>query len=163
MIDNKINNANEPEIAKVDLGFVEKRKFAINGDINRLLEICVSDLNVVVRLNEAYPKLQEMVTEAQNALGQLADDAELNELADVLVKIDKDMRAQIDYIFDTNASEICAPSGNMYDPIDGEFRFEHIIECLAKLYETGLADEFKKLRTKTEKYTAKYNNTKKKK
>lgn len=156
MVDDKINKSVEPEVKSVDLGFVEKRKFAINGDITRLLEICVSDMNIIVRLNEAYPKLQGLVNEAQDALGGLDDDAGLGELADVLVKIDKDMREQIDYIFDTNASEICAPKGNMYDPIDGGFRFEHIIECLAKLYETGLEGEFKKLQTKTAKHTTKY-------
>ena len=66
------------------------------------------------------------------------------------------MRAVIDYIFDTNASEVCAPSGSMYDPVNGTYRFVHIIETLSKLYHNGLDDEFQKVKNKVEAKTSKY-------
>ena len=148
----------EPEITDVDLGFVEKRKFRINGDYNRMLELNVSDMNIYSRFTAAYPKLQEFAEDASAKIKEIdleADDS-LSKIADFLADIDAKMREQIDFIFDTNASEICAPSGNMFDPVDGSFRYERIIETLAKLYTTGFEDEISKFKSKTAKHTGKY-------
>lgn len=156
----------EPEVTNVDLGFVEKRKFSIAGDFGRILELNVSDLNIATRLKVGYPKLQELLKEAQSKVSSIPetdDDFEnLGKLADTLTEIDKEMRDVIDYIFDTNASEICVPSGNMYDPVGGQFRFERIIEVLSKLYTTGLDKEFEKLRNRVEPKVAKYTKKSKK-
>ena len=156
----------EPEIVDVDLGFVEKKRFRINGDYNRMLELNVSDLHIATRLRVGYPKLQKLLGEAQKSIAAIPEKEdeleELGALADTLMAIDKEMRSIIDYIFDTNASEICAPSGSMYDPVGSDFRFVHIIETLANLYSTGLADEFNKVKNKVESKTSKYTGKKKK-
>lgn len=150
----------EPEVVDVNLGFVEKRKFRINGDYNRMLELNVSDLNIATRLKTGYPKLQELLAEAQQKITGIPDTddsfEELGKVADALTEIDKKMRETIDYIFDTNASEVCAPSGNMYDPVGGEFRFMHIIDVVSKLYTNGLDEEFKKVKNRVETKTSKY-------
>ena len=151
----------EPDVIDVDLGFVEKKKFRINGDYNRMLELNVSDLNVFSRLKTAYPKLNDLLKEAQQKITSIPDDPEnkgesLNILADRLDEIDKKMRDLIDYIFDTNASEICAPSGNMFDPVEGQWRFERILDRLTSLYTNGLHSEFDKVKANIEKKTSKY-------
>ena len=146
------------DIIDVDLGFVEKKKFRINGDYNRMLELNVSDMNIYSRFTQAYPKLQSLAEDARAKVKDIdleADDS-LNKIADFLESIDAQMREQIDYIFDTNASEICAPSGNMFDPVDGSFRYERIIETLSKLYTSGFEDEISKFKTKSTKHTSKY-------
>ena len=184
MIDDTINNAienetevtetklpvtpikKEPEVTDIDLGYVEKKRFRICGDFNRMLELNVSDLNITARLKEGYPKLQDLLKEAQEKILSIPDTddgmVDLGALADALADIDKKMRDVIDYIFDTNASAVCVPSGNMYDPVQGQFRFERIIEKLSALYSTGLDAEFKalkarmdKIEKKTNKYTKK--------
>ena len=150
----------EPDVVDVDLGFVEKRKFRICGDYNRMLELNVSDLNIASRLKTGYPKLKELLEEAQKKVAEIPDDLEdeelLGKIADALADIDKEMRKVIDYIFDTNASEVCAPSGNMYDPVNGQFRFERIIEKLSALYTNGLDEEFRKIKNRVEEKTSKY-------
>lgn len=169
MIDDTINTATEkqePEVTTVDLGFVEKRKFCISGDFNRILELNVSDLNIASRLKVGYPKLQDLLKEAQAKIASIPESEDeletLNHLADALTEIDQKMREVIDYIFDTNASEICVPSGNMYDPVDGQWRFERIIDTLSKLYTTGLDEEFNKLKNRVEQKTSKYTKKSKK-
>ena len=77
-------------------------------------------------------------------------------VVDSLKKADTDMRELIDYIFDSNVSDICAPSGSMYDPINGQFRFEHIIDTLSGLYETSVTSEIKKITSNVQKHTDKY-------
>lgn len=158
----------EAEIPELNLGFVEKRKFRINGDYNRILEICVSDLNVIPRYNETISKLDAFMKDAQAEIAKTSEDeADLESIGDMLTKIDAEMRKCVDYIFDANASEVCAPTGNMFDPLGGQYRYEHIIECLVKLYADGVISEFKQIKAKTAKYTSKYpsktNGTKKKK
>ena len=147
-----------PDIQDVDLGFVEKKKFRIAGDYNRMLELNVSDMNIYSRYTQAYPKLKQFAEDACKKVETINvdDDDAMEKIADFLTDIDSQMREQIDFIFDTNASEVCAPSGNMFDPINGEFRFEHIIGVLSKLYTTGFEDEIAKFKNRTSKHTSKY-------
>ena len=155
---------NEPEITDVKLGFVEKRKFRFEGDFNRVLELNVSDLNVAARLKVDYPKLKELLAKSQKKVEEIPDDCEdielLNQLADTLTNIDNEMRALIDHIFDAEVSRVCAPSGNMFDPVGGQFRFERVLDIVTGLYQTGLNAEFNKIKnrveTKASKYTKKY-------
>lgn len=155
----------EPEVTDIDLGFVEKKKFRIAGDFNRMLTLNVSDLNITARLSTGYPKLKALLAEAQEKVASIPDDLDdeqlLASMADALTDIDKKMRDIIDYIFDTNASEVCAPSGNMFDPVGGQWRFERILDKLTGLYANGLNAEFNKIKNKVESKTSKY--TKKKK
>ena len=146
MVDDTIKKNQDQDVVDVDLGFVEKRKFRICGDYNRILELNVSDLNIAQRLREGYPKLKDLLKKAQDKITSIPDtddiEADLGNIADSLTEIDKEMREIIDYIFDTNASEVCAPSGNMFDPVGGQFRFERIIDKVTTLYTNGLNSEF---------------------
>lgn len=157
----KIDNT----IIDVDLSALRKKRFRIDGDDNRILELNTSDLNIIPRLREAYPKLNTLAKDAmkdwpeeeskvESAEGELTD--EFKTMADILQKIDAEMRELIDYIFDSNVSEICAPSGSMYDPINGGFRFEHIVATLSNLYSTDINAEMTKISTKVHKHTDKY-------
>ena len=105
---------------------------------------------------------QEKVTTLADMEDDANGDAEiLSSAAAKLTEIDTQMRDAIDYIFQSNVSEVCGSEGSMYDPIDGVFRYEHIIETLAKLYETNLDSEFKKMQDRLKKRTAKYTKSRK--
>ena len=149
----------EPDVIDVNLGFVEKKKFRFNGDFNRMLELNVSDLNVFVRLNDEYPKLEKLFAEAQEKILAIPEDDEvagLSALADSLSFIDNAMREAIDRIFDAPVSQVCAPSGNMFDPVNSQYRYQWILDVVTGLYANGLNSEFKKMKSKVEKKTSKY-------
>lgn len=156
----------EPEVTDIDLGFVEKKKFRINGDFNRMLELNVSDLNIAARLKKGYSQLKALLEEAQEKIASVSvdgDDVEaISNMADALTEIDNKMRDIIDFIFDTNASEICAPSGNMFDPVGGQYRFERILDKLTTLYANGLNAEFNQIKNRVESKTSKYTKKSKK-
>lgn len=159
VVEAPVNVADNTDIVDIDLSATRKKRFRIDGDNNRILELNTSDMNVVSRLTETYPKLVKMVQDAanQNAIKTNKTDATSLELiADTTDKIDKSMREAIDYIFDANVSAICAPEGTMYDPFNGTFRYEHIIEKLAKLYENNMETEYQKLSARIQKHTSKY-------
>ena len=153
------------DIVDLSLDIIRKKRFRVDGDNNRILELNTSDLNILTRLKEAYPKLVNL---ADNAFRKLPDvdnkaedydfmtDEATTTVIDTLKKADTEMRELIDYIFDSNVSEICAPSGSMYDPINGAFRFEHIIGILSPLYESEVSGEMRKIATRVKKHTDKY-------
>lgn len=152
------------DIMDVDLSIIKKKRFRINGDNSKILELNVSDMGIVSRLNDSYPKLmslQDKVAALAN-MNEGVDDMELlSTTASKLTEIDGEMRETIDFIFQSNVSEICGSEGSMYDPIEGTFRYEHIISTLVRLYENNLDAEFKKMKERVSKHTAKYTKSRK--
>jgi len=154
------------DIQDVNISAIRKKRFRINGDSNKILELNTSDINITSRLSSAYERLTKHMEEVANILSSLPEDT-IGEEQEKLVrenldKIDAEMRKEVDYIFDAPVSDICCDDGSMYDPFDGMFRFEHIIDAITKLYETNLNSEFSKMKrrvsAKTSKYTKKYHN-----
>ena len=152
------------DVVDISLSAMRKKRIRLDGDDNRIIELNTSDLNILSRLKEAYPKLVSFTQEAVNkwpdteiADGEnIYESTELNDVIIILQDIDKKMRDLIDYIFDSEIADICAPFGSMYDPVNGEFRFEHIINTLSTLYESDLSSELKKMSTRINKHTSKY-------
>lgn len=167
MADKKVVNMNS-DIQDINLSVIRKKRFRIDGDDSRILELNTSDLNILARLKDAYPKLIAIADNAFKDLPQVDTSEEVDfinstetaELIDSLKKADSEMRELVDYIFDSNVSEVCAPSGSMYDPINGQFRFEHIITVLAQLYETDVEKEMNAVAARVKKHTAKYSKRK---
>lgn len=166
--------SNEENIISVDLSATQKKKYRMiidpnKPELNKILEINTSDLGIVDRMNSAYKELKKFEVEAQNLLAELDNLAEVDEdnpddtlgknletVSKNLTTIDKKMRNLLDKIFDTNVSEICAPFGSMYDPINGKLRYEYILDKLTNMYESGLSSEIAKIKRNTDKHTSKY-------
>ena len=152
----------EEDIIDIDLSATAKRKFRINGDNTRLVELNPSDMTIINRIDTAERKLKACA----ESLKELADsptetDEDIKSLGAKFSKVDDEMRKLVDYIFQSNVSEVCIPKGqgSMYDPFNGKFRYEHIIEALLNFYQGNIQNEYKKMRaaiaTKTSKYTKK--------
>ena len=150
------------DIMDIDLSGGSKKKFRVDGDINRILELDVADLGIIGRLSESYPKLAELEEQANNLTNDETEDSidTMKNFGDTLKEIDSKMREIIDFIFDSNVSEVAAPTGSMCDFINGSLRYDYIITQLLALYEANMDEELKKIKQNTAKHTAKY--TKKK-
>ncbi len=137
----------------IDLSVLNKQQFHI-GD--KILELDTADIKVVARFEKMYPVL----VEEGNKIGQvneiLKDSNNADEIVDLFDSVDKAMRNAIDFIFDSNVCEVCIDHGSLFDPINGEFRFEHIINTLLPLYEKNLAEETKKIQKRIKAHTEKY-------
>lgn len=138
-------------IIDIDLSVTKKKQFRIDGDDNRIIELNTSDMTIIERLNEVYPKLESL--SARTA--ELSDD-DVEGGIKALKDVDKEMRELLDYTFDSPISSVCAPDGSMYDLFNGEFRFEHIITVLLNLYENNISKEFNNMEKRINKHTAKY-------
>lgn len=161
----KVIQAPQNDIIDVNLSAIRKKRFRIDGDDNRILELNTSDLNMLARLKEAYPRLMELTDKTFTKLPEpkssaddynFLEDADTTAVIQTLTEADKEMRDLMDYIFDSNVSEICAPDGSMFDPIGGTLRFEHIISALSPLYESDIETEMKNISNRVKKHTDKY-------
>ena len=162
-----VNTSVEDDIIDLDLSVTKKKRFRFDRDNNRIIELNTSDMNIMARVSEAYPKLKEQQEKAAKLMDgiELHEDEEITEdtvttdmvtISERLKAIDKEMRELIDFMFNAPVSDVAAPDGSMYDPYEGSFRFEYIITLLIKQYEDNLQSEFSKMSKQMEKHTAKY-------
>lgn len=152
----------EDDIVDIDLSVIKKKKFRINGDNSKILELNTSDMGIVTRLKEAYPRLNDLMDSVADKFNSIPDDGDefdeeqLTAISNAVSEIDMQMRTEIDFIFNSNVSEICGSEGSMWDPIEGSFRYEHIIDKLAKLYENNLDKEYASMKRRVESKAGKY-------
>lgn len=135
-----------------------KKKFRINGDNSKIIELNPSDVNIVVRLKDTYKKLNTLATRAGALLADkedASDEEAIARVSDGLETLDTEMRELIDKLFDSPVSDVLADGMNMYSPVNGEFWFEHCIEVLSNLYTNNFNAEFKKMQENIRKQTRK--------
>lgn len=165
ILTNETVNNPQDQIIDVDLKVIQKKKFRFNKDDNRIVELNTSDMGIIARISEGYPKLQALQQKAAKLAEGLSNseeeedllkDAEL--LSSRLKEIDAEMREILDDMFNGNVCDAVCPvsEGTMYDPFEGSFRFEYVITVVMGLYEQNLQSEFNKMKRKLEKHTAKY-------
>ena len=150
----EVAKTKDKNVVNLDLQEIARTKIWVNGDCTRVLELNLSDMGVMSRLQDAYPKLDELTEEVKNLASK--EDATNEEIVETFKKINQQMKDIVDKIFDFPVSDICCDGGSMYDPIGGQLRFEYIIDKLSKLYESSLNEEFKRMQAKVNKHTAKY-------
>lgn len=157
--------ANKDGIIDLDLSVIQKKKFRFNKDDSCIIELNTSDMRILSRISEAYPKLQALQDKASKIMeGIDTENIETEEqamdtahtMAERLTAVDNEMREYVDYIFDAPVSNATARDGSMYDPINGSWRYEHILNFLMGLYEKNLQSEFGKMEKQLKSHTAKY-------
>ena len=169
------NSTYAPDTQVLIVKGAARKKFLINGDPEKVLELNTTDLGILERVELYLPKLQEIESEVSkiktiaNTLvtkNKDTEEPELNfesvtEFNQKLNDCDKQMRKYINLIFDAKVSEVCDCGGTMYDPVDGQMRYASIISDLSAAYDNDLTAEIKKMNNRRNARTAKY--TKKKK
>ena len=150
LVEGKAKMNKQNEIIDLQIESVKKSRIRINGDNNSILELNLSDLNIAERLDKGYEKLQNCISKIANM------DTEAEDLPKELHTIDQEMREIVDYIFDSNVSEVCCKSGTMFDLKDGVYKFESILEALTKLYSDNLNSEYKTMKKRVQQHTEKY-------
>lgn len=157
-----IEEVKDKNILNLDLSETARTKIWVNGDCNKVLELNLTDMGVLSRLQDSYAKLDDLTAEVKNLTSADITD---EEITSTFKKIDQQMRDIVDGIFDYPVCDVCCDGGSMYDPVGGQLRFEYIIDRLSKLYETSLNEEFKRMQAKMKTHTDKYtkSSTKKRK
>ena len=167
LTDNKDNKINDTaDVIDLNLSEIRKKRFRIDEDNNRILELNTSDAGIVTRLNELYPKMQKLGDKIATLTAEQEDtddEKEIERLSKVIKELDTELRGLMDKLFDAPVSEVCMPNGTAIDPHNGEFTFEIIIRKLSALYENNLNSEFAQMKRDVAKHTAKYTKSRRKK
>lgn len=154
ILDKTVNKTSKDEdkIIDISIGEIKKTKFRINGRDDCIIELNLSDMGIIDRLETGYTQLREFVQDAT----QLESDIDDKTLVKNLNAIDRKMRSVIDFIFDSNVSDACCKGGTMLDPKDGMYRFESILECLTSLYSNNLNAEYKRMKNRVNSVAQQY-------
>lgn len=158
IVSNQATSQND--IIDINISGIGKKKIRINGDDNKILLLNTNDNNVAVRYTDVYPKLKELENDFKE-LGELKTETEdidsFTAFASKAKEIDSKMRDSLDYIFNSNVSEVCSDGGSMYDFLDGGvMRWETIVTALIGLYTETInknVEQAKKVKQLTSKYT----------
>ena len=152
----------------IDLGFsVKKKRFTVGGDPNLVIEFDPTDLGVANRLSKALPefnKLNDKWAELNDSAEKLVDtesveDAESTaaEFSTKFDELEKRVRDIIDEVFDGEVADKLLGNSSSFSPVNGYFKYEHIITAMLNCYEKQIQDEAPKFNSrKVTKYTHKY-------
>lgn len=151
----------DTDIIDIEMPLIKKKRFRINGDSSKILELNTSDFTILNRVVSTKKKLDSLAEDATSlSEKELKDNTleGLEKLNEKLKRIDEKMRALIDELFNAPVSAVCASDGSMYDVFDGQFRFELVMANIMKLYEDNISSEYAKVVSRMEKHTSKYTN-----
>jgi len=151
----------EQKVLNLDLSSTKGTKIQVDGNPDKSFTLNLSDFGVYNRMQDGLKQLYDTFAELKTKMGDTAESEEpvdesgedISKFLDVMKEMDLKMRNIMDYIFSAPVSEVCAPevSGYMFDVIDGELRFEHIINALTKLYENNINKEYYALKSRIDK------------
>ena len=151
-------------VIDVDLSLTDRTPVRFSKDDSRVVLLNLSDMNILRRIEETYPKLHNLQIEASKiAEGTTTDSDDSDEvMANIhlmsgrLQEVDRKMRDLIDFMFDAPVSAAAVPSGSMYDPFAGSFRYEYLITVLMEQYSKEFKSEFSKMEKRMKEHTTKY-------
>lgn len=158
-------------VISLDLSETKRTKVWVNDDCTKVLELNLTDLNVMSRARDAMSKLDELQAEANelasadvpSEIETEEDEKKVDFAIDKFKSIDSKMRDLVDSIFDFPVSDVCCDGGSMYDPIKGQYRYEYIIDRIMVLYGDEWEKESKLRKEKMQSHTAKYTKSRKRK
>ena len=156
-IKTKVQDQTVPaDVIDIDLSPTKKKSFRIDGDNSRIIYLNTSDVNIAIRLEELYPKLLKLTEEASTQVDASMEEGSEKSIINVLKDIDSKMRELLNELFDSDIADKVSPDGSLYDPFNGKFRFEYIIDTLAGLYDNNFKQENELIQKRLRKHTGKY-------
>ena len=157
----------------INLNITTRKKFTIDNDKSRVIELDTHDLALVNRLSESVKRMDALKDdwEKLEKLANTSTDVEISEddvddnllkevtdFSDQFAVIEAKMRDIVDYIFDCpSLCQTVVGNASVFSPVNGAYKFEQIIDVLTGLYEDSIEKEAKKInKQKVEAKTSKY-------
>lgn len=134
---------------KIDRGL--KTYDVTDADGTQLGTVCINpaDLGIATRLEEARAAIQKVAD-------GLTDNASVQDV----IQADKAVKAQVDYIFGSNASEVFFKGISALALLpDGTMVFEKVLQAIMPIIEDAVGEAVKAGKKRMQKHTAVYVNT----
>ena len=134
-------------ITNISLG-LNKKRFTIDSDENKVIYLDPSDMGILMRI-------KQFGTDASEVLGTLKDIKE-DEVIDKMNEVDGKLRTILNTLFDYDVCSVCVPTGTLLDAVNGQFKFEIIVDGLSKVYAENITKEMQAVTKKMSEHTKKY-------
>lgn len=139
---------------------IKRKRFSIDGDESRYIELDTADTGIVTRWNELEPWFNG-VADRLKAMDIPTDGEPTEEIIDnvtgELATLDNELRENLNILFDY---DVCTPiagsRGSLIRTVDGEPLFYTILTVLVPLYEADIKVEAEKSKKRISKHTSKY-------
>nr|DAE06056.1 MAG TPA: tail assembly chaperone [Siphoviridae sp. ctsxw88] len=155
------------QLQNINLNLNTRKKFMIDNNPNKIIELDVTDLGIAKRyadsinkmqeLNETYKSIQATV-DSMNEENKEETVTKINEFSEQMGKLERQMRDIIDFVFDSPISDIILENTSAFSPVQGKFiKYEQIFEVLSGLYTKHIKSDIDKIsKRNVSKHTAKY-------
>lgn len=141
-----------------DNGIIE---VMINGDKNKTIAFCPSDINISVRYKEALKIFEELSEKVKNIFNDKSNDTEaIFKQIEEYKKIDDTVKKTIDYIFNAEISNIVfGELSSLSKTSNGSYAFENLLNSLLGLCNKCYDNKVSHIKNgeKAQKYLSKYN------
>lgn len=126
------------------------KEFAINDDESKVLKINTADIQIAQRMKKSEKELNQIAEECL----KIDENMSVDDSIDLLDKYDKKVKTTLDYIFNTNVSEVVFGNMNCLSICDGKPVFQNFLEAIMPEIETDIQKETKKSEANIKKYTS---------
>lgn len=132
-------------------------EITINNDKNRVLKVNVRDIGILDRVQHVADNFQNQIKTLGEELIITSDgEAAVPEIAEVVRRINQEMRTEFDSIFYDGASEIVFGKQNPLSMSNGNTIFNNFMTAFAEYIKPFIEKETKKMQKNIEKYRKAY-------
>ena len=125
------------------------KEYQIGDDENAVIRINTTDVGILARLNEAVKNIEQIQKKYENA-----EKAESTDAIQLITECDKDIREQINYIFDSDVCTVAFGEVNCLSLVGGKPIFENFLEVLIPVMQADFESAQKISDEKVGKYTS---------
>lgn len=144
------------DMKNLNFGLPKRKRFTIDGDESRIVELDTGDTGIVARWNGVQEYLVQAAQELEELSGLEPNEEQALIASKRFQEIDTGAREKLNYLFDSDVCTPIAGNGALIRLVNGEPLFMLIVETLAPLYEADIKLEYEKSRKRIEKHTVKY-------
>jgi len=132
------------------------KEFMINDDPNKVIRFDPADFGIIERFNNALKNIEKATETIKNDIDinpQGEPLSELEEAAEAVAKVNKLIKDQIDYIFDSPVSDMVFGNKSPLALVKGVPLFERFIMAAKEVIEKEVKKEMEASQKRIEKYT----------
>ena len=132
------------------------KEFMINDDPNKIIRFDPADFGIIERFNNALKNIEKATESLENDVNIDSKGeplSELEEAAEAVAKVNKLIKEQIDYIFDSPVSEMVFGNKSPLALVKGVPLFERFIMAAKEVIEKEVKKEMEASQKRIEKYT----------
>lgn len=127
------------------------KEFDINGDESRVIRVDTTDINLGQRVEAGRKELRKLAKKFETLTKTAKSD---DKILEIFSEYDKQVRQQIDGMFDSPVSDIAFGNANCLSICGGNFLFENFLNILLPEIEKDLNEELKASEKRIKKYTS---------